>query len=263
MHLLNIVYKWQLVCNISGDKKGDIFMRIGVISDIHANAVALKAVLKHMEGQRIDKIIFLGDLAMNGPYPKETMDIINDLSPAVWIRGNTDYWFHEVGTGFTPKTEKEQNIYALWQYASGCLNKYEIELLLSKPERQHLKVDNIDILCVHGSHRSNSEPIGIMCPIECLEQLTSEIDADVLLCGHTHLPYYASFNGKKIINPGSVSISLDGEAAASYGILEVNQGVISYTNYKVPYDIKQVLIDAANYKFPNLDRYSEKLINAR
>ncbi len=238
-------------------------MRIAVISDIHANAIALKAVIIHIKKQSIDKIIFLGDLVMNGPHPKETLEIMKEMSPLVWIKGNTDNWLYEMGINFTPITEREERFYSLNKVAKSRLTSEDIELLLSKPEKQNIEIEGIKILCVHGSNLSDSEPLGIMTPIENLEKITNEIDTDVLLCGHSHLPYYASFNGKKIINVGSVSLSMDAEPLASYGVLDIDQRVISYTNHKVPYDIKQVLTDATRDKLPYVDTYIRRLTTAR
>ena len=51
-------------------------MKIAVISDIHANLEALRTVLKDIEEQKCDRIFCLGDLAMAGPQPVETVDFI-------------------------------------------------------------------------------------------------------------------------------------------------------------------------------------------
>jgi len=65
-------------------------MKIAIISDIHGNLTALNAVLQDIEKQGIENFFFLGDLVMNGPNPREVMEIIEDLGPEVWIKGNTD-----------------------------------------------------------------------------------------------------------------------------------------------------------------------------
>jgi len=238
-------------------------MRIAVISDIHANSIALKAVIEHMGGKSIDKIIFLGDLVINGPHPKEALRIMKEISPLVWIKGNTDNWLYEISIDFVSQTEREKRIYSLFQYANNYLTSKDIDFLLSKPDKQQVEIEGVNILCVHGSPNSNNEPLGIMSSIESIEKLTNDVDADVILCGHSHLPYYASYNGKKIINVGAVSLSMDGEPVASYGVLDILQNITSYTNYKVPYDIEQVVNDATEYKFPYLDAFIKKLTTGR
>ncbi|AOT68930.1 metallophosphoesterase family protein [Geosporobacter ferrireducens] len=238
-------------------------MKIAVISDIHANVEAFKAVIDHMKQQGVEKVIFLGDLVMNGPCPKEVLTMINDLNPIVWIKGNTDNWFEEIDSNFKPNNEREEYIYSLYQYANERLNNEEIRMLLSKPEKQLIEIEGVRILCVHGSHKSISEPIGIMTPLVNIEQLVTEIDADILLCGHTHMPYYASFKGKKIINVGAVSLSLDGEAKASYEILEIKQKNIICTSFKIDYDLEKTINCAILNKFPYVDLYIKRLNEAK
>lgn len=237
-------------------------MKIAVISDIHANVEAFKTVIDHMKQQEIEKVFFLGDLVMNGPCPEEVLTMINDLNPIVWVKGNTDSWFEEIGSDFKPTNEREEYIYSLYQYANERLNNEEIRILLSKPEKQLIEIEGVRILCVHGSHNSISEPVGIMTPLENIEQLVTEVDADILLCGHTHMPYYASFKGKKIINVGAVSLSLDGETKASYEILEIDQKNIACTNFKIDYDLEKTIDCAILNKFPYVDLYIKRLNEA-
>lgn len=238
-------------------------MRVAVISDIHANTTAFQAVLDDMESQRIDKIIFLGDLVANGPRPKESLEMMKKLKPLVWIKGNTDNWFKEIDSDFIPATEKEERLYSLYKYAKKILTKADIDLLLSKPDTELIEIDDVKVLCVHGSNRYNNEPIGYMRKSEELEAIVNEIEADILVCGHTHLPYYLSLNGKRIINVGSVSLSMDGEPKASYGIIDINKGDLSYENRKVFYNIKEVIEDCIKNGFPNVEDYERRLTRAR
>ena len=126
-----------------------------------------------------------------------------------------------------------------------------------------IEIQGLKILCVHASNSSIDEQIGIMTPIERLEQITNEIDADVLICGHAHLSYYSSYNKKLIINPGSISLSRDGDPRAAYGILDIDEGNISYTNYKISYDIQRVIEDAKTNDFPYINIFIERLSKAK
>jgi len=53
-------------------------MRIGLIADIHSNAVALAAVLKNMGD--VDTIICAGDIVGYGPYPNETIELLKQYN---------------------------------------------------------------------------------------------------------------------------------------------------------------------------------------
>jgi protein phosphatase len=63
--------------------------RIAVISDIHANLVALEAVLEDIKRRKIDKIFCLGDIVMKGASPCEVVDIIRKKCEIV-VKGNCD-----------------------------------------------------------------------------------------------------------------------------------------------------------------------------
>ena len=63
--------------------------RIAVISDIHANVVALEAVLEDIKRRKIDRIFCLGDLVMKGASPCEVVDIIREKCEIV-VKGNCD-----------------------------------------------------------------------------------------------------------------------------------------------------------------------------
>ena len=62
-------------------------MKTLVLSDIHANEPALKAVMQ--DAGPCDRIVFLGDLANFGPHPSQCVDIVKKLNP-ICIMGNHD-----------------------------------------------------------------------------------------------------------------------------------------------------------------------------
>ena len=63
--------------------------KIALISDIHSNIVALKAVLEDIESRRITRIFCLGDIVLKGSSPCETLDLIRSKCEVV-IKGNCD-----------------------------------------------------------------------------------------------------------------------------------------------------------------------------
>ena len=71
-------------------------MRVAVLSDVHANAVALESVLADSRSKGVNFYVFLGDLVINGLSPKESLDLLRETGPQVWTKGNTDAWFQEI-----------------------------------------------------------------------------------------------------------------------------------------------------------------------
>ena len=82
-------------------------MRIAVLSDIHANVLALEAVYSDIKKQNIDLTVFLGDLVMTGPRPNEALTLLKEINPFIWLQGNTDNWLEEITNNFVPKTDNE------------------------------------------------------------------------------------------------------------------------------------------------------------
>ena len=80
-------------------------MRIAIISDIHGNQVALEAVLQDLERQpAIDQLVIAGDLCLNGPCPRQVLEIVQELNCPV-LQGNVDV---EVVTQAPEKGEKKR-----------------------------------------------------------------------------------------------------------------------------------------------------------
>ena len=67
-------------------------MRIGLIADIHGNKLALDTVLAQLDHRAVDSIVCLGDVAMLGPQPAESIATLQALQIPV-VMGNTDAWF--------------------------------------------------------------------------------------------------------------------------------------------------------------------------
>jgi len=63
----------------------------------------------------------------------------------------------------------------------------------------------------HGDGYVNSNP-------ESLLELT---DANIIIFGHTHVPYYKEVNGRHLFNPGSISKPRTADRIPSYGVLEI------------------------------------------
>lgn len=238
-------------------------MKIAVISDIHGNLSALNAILQDIEKQGIENFFFLGDLVMNGPSPREVFEIVDHLSPEVWIKGNTDEWLEIFREDSVADTPREEMMMARNNFAKSQLSPEQIDKLSKVQEQSVVIINDKKILCVHGSPDSIEEAIGIMRPLSYFEDLIDKNTFDLLLCGHTHLPLIAFYKGKKIMNPGGIGFSLDEDPRASYGVITVGNNEFSLTIHRVDYDIEQVLKVAKDRDYPYYDIYKELLYEGK
>lgn len=220
-------------------------MKYGIISDIHANEVALEAVLRKLRG--VDGIVCLGDIASYGPNPNECTRRIKEICKPV-LMGNHDLaaigkmnldWFNEYAQEALVWTSRALTLEGK-RYLEGLPTK---ELFL-------------DFEIVHGSLRDHTGEY-IVSTKEAKPSLEL-LKKEVLFIGHTHVPsIFFEKEGrihaerlqdqekvslrdgiKKIINVGSVGQPRDGDPRASFGILDTESNQIQIK--RISYDIESV-----------------------
>ncbi len=213
-------------------------MKIAVISDIHANLIALKTVLEDIKKLNCDKIFCLGDLAMAGPQPCETIDFVMNQKDWIIIQGNTD----KLIVDYSPELfENMINTFPLMAKALRedvkILREDQKEFLRNLPPQKELEIEGVKILLVHGSPRRNNEDILPNLPIEQVEEMIKGVKADLILCGHTHMPAGYQTNTKQtVINDGSVGRPMTEDLKACYLILDINNGSFTAEHKLLDYD---------------------------
>jgi predicted phosphodiesterase len=232
-----------------------------VISDIHGNVEALKAVLADIDARGIQRIVCLGDIVGYGPDPLECVDLIR--SRCEWsLMGNHDFGVLYEPTNFNPGAESA----AFWtreQFAKETderllaeryefLGRLRVRIVETVPET------TIPLLAVHGSPRRPINeyifPDDAQNTPEKLETIFERVDR-LCIVGHTHVPgvftnepdfyppaelgdnCYKFIEGEKaIINVGSVGQPRDGDKRASYVILHADRAEF----IRIPYNIDPV-----------------------
>jgi putative phosphoesterase len=200
-------------------------MRIGLISDIHANAVALEAVLKDMG--KVDAIVCAGDIVGYYPYPNETIELLRkhnvkcvmgDHDKAV-ITGDTE-WFN----GVTADTLR---------WTARHLTKENLDFIKNLPD--HLELDGMTIY--HG-HPENMKDFAFEYEPEKICGVFNGMEHSIFAFGHTHIPVLKVCGDKTVLNPGSVGQPRDGNNQASYAIWDTEKHTFDIR--RVGYDFKQV-----------------------
>lgn len=174
-----------------------------IISDIHGNSLALRAVLKDIALREADQIINLGDHVFGALEPEQTTKLIRQV-PMLCISGNTD---REILENLDKHSDKEN-----MERVKADLSPETIAWLRQLPTTA--TCDDLFFVC-HGTPDSDNDyllekvtPNGVFVyNDEELIQKTKHITQRIILCGHSHVNrlVYLS-NGKIIINPGSVGL---------------------------------------------------------
>ncbi len=198
---------------------------IAVISDIHANLPALEAVLREIGD--VDEILCAGDLVGYNPWPNEVISMVRERGIRC-ILGNHDRAILRRDFSYFNPIAVEA-----CQWTLEHLTPESLEFLASLPENMILDMDDSRIAVHHGSPWDEDMYVY---PDMVDESFLEKDGADILIMGHTHVPFIAEFPSGKILNPGSVGQPRDGDPRASYAIID-EQGI---EIRRVDYDIDRV-----------------------
>lgn len=216
--------------------------RIAIFSDIHANLPALEAILADMDARGLRERYCLGDLVGYATFPNEVVETLRRSGiPA--IMGNYDQGVghdsDDCGCAYkTPEAKALGNRSIAWTNAhTSAENKAFLCNLLPNIRVQ---LGGLWVLLVHGSPRKINEYLFEDRPDASLERLLDMADADVLVCGHTHLPYHKILpSGGHVVNDGSVGKPKDNDPRACYAVLEAEDRDLRVTFIRVAYDVER------------------------
>jgi len=235
-------------------KKIEKNKRIAIISDIHANYSALKAVMADIESKHIDTIYCLGDLVCKGVHPNECIELVREKCQVVLL-GNGDDRFSDDAEKFVDnKVEYERIIYnqklidkKYMKYLHNLPLNYEFYMSGNLVRLFHATADDPYAL-VLSYEKDIRKKFDLFLPTSH----TSDKIADIVIYGHIHYQYMDKLYGRTLVNCGSVGNSgcavmhdkydKYGEITnAHYLIITGNlndkkQGQISFDFVSVPYD---------------------------
>jgi putative phosphoesterase len=219
--------------------------RLAVLSDVHANTPALRVVIDDLRSRDVDGVVYLGDIVFRGPDPGGAIDLMASLEPVAWIRGNTDEWYLEGAEGAGAAQPYVD-------FALPRLTRPQRAFLADLPRTATVNLDGTTMLCVHGSPRDQAENIF---PDTPLEPLLEGVDEDVVVCGHTHLPFLRRSGATVVFNVGSVGMPFDGDNKASYGLVTATSDSLELNVVHVRYSMDAVVEMAREAGLPNVDKY--------
>jgi len=195
---------------------------LAAFSDVHANEHALDAVLDDIRGRHPDRVICLGDLVGYGAFPNEVIEAMRNAA-ILTVAGNYDdgvgYDREECGCAYVGAADRERGDRSL-RWTQRMVTPENKAWLRSLPRELRLDIAGRRILCVHGSPRRINEYLYEDRPERSLARMLAGIDADIVLCGHTHLPYHRRIATTHLINVGSVGKPKNGDPRAAYALVE-------------------------------------------
>lgn len=218
-------------------------MRFAVVSDLHANLQAWKAVLLDIRSQGLDKIICLGDLVGYGPNPAKVLESVHANVDYI-VLGNHD----AAACGKLDESLFNERAAQIIRWTRTQLNAGATEFLSSLP----LSLDAESFRCTHADF-GDPGSYQYLIDVEDVEPSWSRVQAPLLFVGHTHQPalFVRSAEGETrqeeprefrvdgaqryLVNVGSVGQPRDGEARASYVIYDTAEQTVRWR--RIPFDL--------------------------
>jgi putative phosphoesterase len=200
-------------------------MRVGLISDVHANRPALEAVLDDMPP--VDEVVCAGDVVGYNPWPADCVDVVRERA-RVTVEGN-----HDRNVETPERYRANRMAEAGLEHARDRLSESQLAWLRDLPDRATRYDDRL--LLVH-SHPTRTDEYVYPDGFPAVAAAADEYGAVVV--GHTHVQHASIHDGTLVCNPGSVGQPRDGDPRAAYAVLDTES--MTADLHRVAYDVATV-----------------------
>jgi putative phosphoesterase len=219
-------------------------VRVAALYDIHGNLPALEAVLEEVERESVDAIVSGGDV-VSGPFPAEVFDRLTAVPPVYYVRGNAD---RSVLTG------AEAELEAAW--CAERLGHERLEMVAAWPPTVSLDIAGLGrVLFCHATPQSDELIFTRITPDDAVLDLLGPVDADLVVCGHTHVQFDRRLTDDlRIVNAGSVGMPYEGRSGGFWALLGPDVE-LRHTDY----DVEQAVASIRAVGSPAAERLIEWL----
>ena len=239
-------------------------MRYAIISDVHGNAPALRLALADAAAQDAEGYLLAGDYCISAPWASEVIAILRGLPNAHVIRGNDEAHL-DVGPG-------EDAQFAASRWCMSTLSPEDKAWLDALPETLDFTLEGVPVhmahssqafigKCLHERFRTSVLPgfypdgpvsretllrdFRALWEKDDFRKHIHSLDTGVYIFGHNHIQTWSDFDGRLLVNPGSVGLPLEGgDFGAPYTLLTIEEGRVCVEERRVPYDVEALIAQA-------------------
>ncbi len=188
--------------------------RTAVVSDLHGNVPALRAIIREIDEVEVDAVVCCGDI-VSGPLPGETLDLLRSLDrPLHCVRGNAD---RGSVAAFDRTADASVHPHDLW--SGRQLDRQQRDFLAFLPLTVTLEIESLGpVLFCHGTPRRDDEIVIETTPRPQLTEAAAGVDADTIVCGNTHMQFDRRAGHHRWVNVGSVGMPY-GQPGAYWALL--------------------------------------------
>jgi putative phosphoesterase len=215
-------------------------MRIAFFSDIHSNLPAIRTAFERASAMGAEKFFSCGDMIGGGPSPAETIRFLNEKGITA-IRGNIERKIAAKAGKATGKKKFPDGKKGNLAWTASRLGQEEMQWLGTLPPDLYFTESGVRIKVTHGSPKSD---IDYIYPSITKEALLKKLDLDVpevLVCGHSHIPFVKSVSGVLVVNCGSVGRPVDGDSSGSFALLDLKAPRPSARIVRFKYPLEELI----------------------
>lgn len=234
--------------------------RVAVVTDVHGNLQALKAVLADIERRGpFDRLIAGGDYCLNGPDPAAAYDLMYEHAD-VLLKGNTDRDIVDDGASDPDLGHRKRDSIA---WTREQLGDERIAALDGLQFDERVEPPGGALHVVHANPHDLDRHIFPDASEDQLRELVGGIEADILVFGHLHIPYRRQFGDLRLVNVAACGLPRDGDRRAVWGSF----GWSSETGWRaaihrVDYDYGTTVLRILDSGMPHPERRIRDLVRA-
>jgi putative phosphoesterase len=199
-------------------------MLMAFFADIHGNLPALEAAVRDARKRGARRLYCAGDLTGYGPFSSEVVRYL-DAKGIVTISGNYDLKVLSVAKdGPSLKKKMKPLKWKILYQTARQLKKKDRKIISKLPVRhEETLTGGKKLLMVHGGPASDTDTIYPSITTAGLRRKLGEEECDILVCGHTHIPFARRISNVLVANCGSTGLPVDGDPRPAYALVEVNR----------------------------------------
>lgn len=222
-------------------------MVVGIISDVHANVMALEAVLGVLHQESVDTIVCLGDLMGYGPSPNETIDLLKNEGVRCTLGPADERIAFDFARGSAPREGVADETL---EWTQTIIEQRHVEFLRRLPVQLRIDTPYGRMRFFHSSPERSGARLNLHQDEKDLVKILEANKCNVLAYGGSHVPFIRELPNGWIVNPGSVGLSLNGEPGADYALLRIEEDKVDVSMGKVEYDFAAVAFDIIAWGLP-------------
>jgi len=228
-------------------------MRIAALYDIHGNLPSLEAVLREVREAGVDLIVSGGDV-VPGPMPREVLaSLLNLEMPVQFIHGNGDREVLSVRAG--AKTGGfPHSVFAEMRWCADQIDDERARVMNHWPPTLRLHTAAGVTLFCHATPRDDTEIFTRATAEERLLPIFASAQADIVVCGHTHMQFERRVGETRVVNAGSVGMPF--EAPGAYWLLIDGGRPEGLQLRKTSYDLDAAAAEVRRTAFPDAEQFA-------